>query len=345
MKKWMPIAMLIMQFNLHAQDPHFSQFYASPIYLNPAFVGTVNEHRVIAHHRIQWPVLTNAYTTYSFTYDHYRPELKSGFGILLNADKAGTAGLKSNMAAFIYSYKIQMPNKWVLTPAVSFGMGNRGLDYSKLVLGDQLEFGNNMAPSIDPAVSLINKKGFFDSGAGLLFYNKSTWIGASWWHINKPDISMLQTEERLPSKYTIHGGGKIQFYGGPGNMEKLSYLTTSFVFNLQGPFTQMDMGVNYHVDPILIGLWYRGINVKENAAGNQSRDAIIFSAGLQFSSFSFQYSYDFTISELGSGSLGAHEVSLEYRFSLPTNPNKVRRKDKILPCPSFIPTDYYKFRK
>ena len=328
-----------------AQDPHFSQFYASPIYLNPAFAGTINHHRVIVHNRIQWPVLTNAFTTYSFTYDHYKPGLNSGFALMLNADKAGTAGLKTNTAAFIYSYKIQMPNRWVLTPAVSFGFGNRGLDYSKLILGDQLEFGNSLAPTIDPAVSLIDRKTFFDSSTGILFYNKSSWLGASWWHINRPDISLLQTEERLPSKYTFHGGTRIQFYGGPASQEKLSYLSTSFVLNVQGPFTQMDMGVNYHVDPILIGLWYRGINVKENAAGNQSRDALIFSAGLQFSSFSCQYSYDFTISELGAGSLGAHEVSLEYRFDIPTNPNKVKRKDKILPCPSFIPNEFYKFRK
>ena len=327
------------------QDPHFSQFYASPVYLNPSFVGTVNNHRVIANNRVQWPVLTNAYTTHSFSYDFYRPDLKSGFGLLLSADKAGTAGLKTSSASFVYSYKIQMPNKWVLTPAVSFGTGHRGIDQSKLVLGDQLEFGNNNAPSIDPALSSMENRSYFDSGAGLLFYSKSTWLGASWWHINRPDISMLSREERLPSKITLHGGGRLQFYGGPANMVKLSYLTSSFVFNWQGPFTQMDLGVNYHVDPVLIGLWYRGINVKENAAGNQSRDALIFSAGMQFSSFSFVYSYDFTISELGAASLGAHELGLEYRFDFPTNPNKVKRKDKILQCPSFIPTEYYQFRK
>ena len=73
--------------------------------------------------------------------------------------------------------------------------------------------------------------------------------------------------------------------------------------------------------------------------------SLIFSAGMQHANFSFQYSYDFTISELGSGSQGAHELSLEYRFDFPTNPNRVKRSDKILPCPSFVPTKYYKYKK
>ncbi|MDH5397989.1 MAG: type IX secretion system membrane protein PorP/SprF [Cyclobacteriaceae bacterium] len=345
MKRFIFIILLFNCLTSWAQDPHFSQFYASPLYLNPAFAGTVNNHRLIAHNRLQWPVLSHAYTTYSFSYDHYRSDLKSGFGLLFNADKAGSAGLKTNMASFIYSYKIRMPGKWVLTPGLSFTYGNRGLDYSKLVLGDQLSFGNSNAPSIDPALMLIDSRTFFDSSTGILFYNKATWLGASWAHINRPNISILETEDRLPAKFTFHGGTRIQFYGGPASIEKISYLTTSFIVNVQGPFSQMDMGVNYHVDPILVGVWYRGIAFKENAASNRSRDALILSAGLQYSMFSFQYSYDFTISELGTGSQGAHELSLEYRFDFPSNPKRVKRSDKILPCPSFIPTESYRFRK
>ena len=52
-----------------AQDPHFSQYYAAPTYLNPAFAGTGADHRFIANYRNQWPDISNGFITYAFSYD------------------------------------------------------------------------------------------------------------------------------------------------------------------------------------------------------------------------------------------------------------------------------------
>ena len=93
---------------VNAQDPHFSQYYAAPLYMNPAFAGTTNDHRIIVNNRIQWPSLPQAFTTYAVSYDFYKPELKSGFGFLATTDAAGSAGLRSTTFGFSYSYKIQM---------------------------------------------------------------------------------------------------------------------------------------------------------------------------------------------------------------------------------------------
>ncbi|MEL7422621.1 MAG: type IX secretion system membrane protein PorP/SprF, partial [Bacteroidota bacterium] len=41
--------------SLQAQDPIFSQFYAAPLQLNPAFAGTTIAPRFTFNHRNQYP--------------------------------------------------------------------------------------------------------------------------------------------------------------------------------------------------------------------------------------------------------------------------------------------------
>jgi type IX secretion system PorP/SprF family membrane protein len=94
--------------NLAAQDPHFSQFYAQPLYLNPGFAGTTPQHRFIVNNRVQWPSLPKAFNTFAFSYDYNLAKLNSGLGLLLVNDKVGTASLSSTSVSAIYSYKIHL---------------------------------------------------------------------------------------------------------------------------------------------------------------------------------------------------------------------------------------------
>ena len=49
---------------INAQDPNFSQFFASPLTLNPALTGKFDGvYRFAANYRNQWPTISNAYTT------------------------------------------------------------------------------------------------------------------------------------------------------------------------------------------------------------------------------------------------------------------------------------------
>jgi hypothetical protein len=67
---------------LHAQDPTFTQFYANPIYLNPAFAGSNGCPRYNVNFRNEWPSLTNNYITSSASYDQYFKNISGGFGVL-----------------------------------------------------------------------------------------------------------------------------------------------------------------------------------------------------------------------------------------------------------------------
>ena len=54
---------------LFGQDPGFSQFFANPLYLNPAFTGTTELPRAVINYRNQWPQKGATFTTYSLSYD------------------------------------------------------------------------------------------------------------------------------------------------------------------------------------------------------------------------------------------------------------------------------------
>ena len=154
-----------------------------------------------------------------------------------------------------------------------------------------------------------------------------------------PNISFLERLDWLPSKISIHGSTRIQFYGGSGYKVKTTYLSPGFVFSTQGSSSHLDLRLNYHTDPIVIVLWYRGIPLQKIIINNIVRDVLVFSTGLSLRSLIFQYRYDFTISELSIRSEGAHEVGIQYMFSPRTKPGKLKLSDKLIPYPSYIPYD------
>ena len=71
MKKIFTLSVTVMlAFSVVAQDPNFSQFFASPLTLNPALTGKFDgDFRVAGNYRNQWPAFNNAYTTSTLSLD------------------------------------------------------------------------------------------------------------------------------------------------------------------------------------------------------------------------------------------------------------------------------------
>jgi hypothetical protein len=101
-------------------------------------------------------------------------------------------------------------------------------------------------------------------------------------------------------------------------------------FQKQAKFYQTDVGLYYYKDPLIFGLWYRGIPFVTSQAG----DALIGLIGIKTSQFHLGYSYDFTISNLISSTSGAHEISVIYEFSS-LSLNSTKRRIRAIPCPEF----------
>ena len=334
MKKLLILLMYCSSF-AHAQDPEFSQYYAAPLYLNPAFAGTSVDHRFIANYRNQWPSISQAFETYAFSYDYNLSQYNSGLGVLVMADKAGSANLKSTQFNFQYSYKVQMSDKLILSSGLNFGLGSRSIDFNKLIFYQQLDFSQN-SDNIPPPPSNLNVAGqtYFDFGGGLLVYSRKVWLGFSMAHLNRPNRSLLNEETEIPVKTSVHGGVRIPLYNGVFKRERTASIAPSFVYKQQGNFDQLDLGTYFFYEPMVVGLWYRGIPIEQNAKDNVSHDAVVVVLGFQLQNVELSYSYDVTVSELGPIAGGAHEVGLKFKIELATQVKR-KKKERFIPCPTF----------
>lgn len=92
----------------YGQDPQFSQFYANPIYLNPAFAGSVRCPRLALNYRNQWPGLNKTFITLSASYDQHVEALSGGLGLIIMNDKAGNGTLNTSTFSGIYSYNLNI---------------------------------------------------------------------------------------------------------------------------------------------------------------------------------------------------------------------------------------------
>lgn len=325
------VFVLLLSVEANAQDPMFSQYYASPLYLNPGLAGSVKQPRIIFNSRMQWTKLPNAFNTYAASADYLVEDWSSAFGVLALTDKAGSANLRNTSVHGTYAAKIRISEGWVFSPGVTFGYASRSIDFDKLVFGDMII---HNGPTTDDAIGHLGNQNYFDFSSGAVIYNKTFWAGFSGYHINEPNYSLLGEDAKLPMRLSVHGGFRIPIKHAILSNSKLSSIAPSFVYKTQGEFQQFDVGTNIIFDPVMVGLWYRGIPTNKNYSEKASQDAVIFILGLNLHFIEVGYSYDFTISDIGPQSGGSHEISIT--LLLPElQSNKVKRKDKILPCPNY----------
>ncbi len=242
--------------------------------------------------------------------------------------------MKSTQFNFLYSYKWRVSNTWVISSGLNFGYASRNIDFNKLLFADQFQIGvPSTVPSGDPSLSNAGSARYFDFKGGLLGYNRNFWLGFAVHHINEPNRPLVNQYAYVPMKITAHGGVRIPLYRGV-KKSRIPVLSPSFVYKRQANFEQLDIGAYLLYDPIIFGLWYRGIPVSKNAENRPSQDAAVVILGYQIGSFEFVYSYDLTVSALGPASGGAHEVALKYHHPI-SEKQKSKKREKFLPCPSF----------
>ncbi|NQX91711.1 MAG: PorP/SprF family type IX secretion system membrane protein [Flavobacteriales bacterium] len=195
----------------YAQDSQFTQFYAAPTYLNPAFAGTGVQNRINVNSRYQWPGIPGGFQTYSFSFDKYAPQISSGFGIQAFHERAGSGALRSTQISLQYSYEIRIKRDLFFLPALQFSYAIRNINFSELTFGDQL-IRDNAETTLE--ASNFDPVNFFDLGTGFLLFSKKFWLGASIHHLNEPNESLFpQVVSLLPRKYSVHGGYRWRMKG------------------------------------------------------------------------------------------------------------------------------------
>jgi len=319
-----------------AQDPNFSQFFASPLTLNPALTGKFDgSYRVAGNYRNQWPTINNAFTTYTTSFDagilkNRIAEIDQfGVGVMAFSDKSGNGVLQYNYAAISVAYHKGLDEDGYHQIGAGFQgtYVNKRLDISSLKMGDQLRADGFTGVSTENFNNFQLKLSYFDLNAGI-FYNGTTngdnnfYVGASMYHINQYRERFSDTGQYfLAPRVTLQAGGRLPV----GERNSFHF---SGNHSRQGGAINTIIGGAYALnvnddesDPtnLYIGSWYR------------FGDALIPYVGLEWGEFRLGASYDVNISQLkpGSNMRGGSEFSLIYTRE-PRDPNA-----KKLNCPKF----------
>lgn len=306
----------IMCMDLKAQDAPFSQFYANQLYLNPALAGSARCPRISLNYRNQWPGIPSTYVTYSAGYDQYVNALSGGVGIQAYHDRAGTGIIQTNSVSGMYAYQLAIDRNVSLKAGFQTTFYNKSIDWSQLTFGDMIDarYGFIYPTGEVPIEAPVNK---LDFSAGALLFTDKFYLGFATHHLTQPDESFFKsTESKLPRKYTAHAGALIPL--DKDNPED-GGISPNIIYQRQGEFNHLNLGLYLNKGPITGGVWYRW------------NDALIFLVGLYTDQFRFGYSYDVTVSGLGTQTLGSHEISVTMLFPC----REPRRKFRQMKCPQF----------
>lgn len=324
---------MIITVMLSAQDPHFSQFFSSPLTLNPAFTGKFfGAYRISGNYRNQWPTFNNAFTTTTASIDFQILKNKIiaadtwGVGVMGYADNSANGAIKFNYASFSTAYHKGLDEDGLHQIGAGFQVtyANTIVNTSLLTFEDQLTTGGFTGVTSEVFSSSTLNSNYIDVNAGLL-YNGSTndrnnfYFGLSMYHINRPNQKFVGAEYFLTPRTNFHAGGYLAI--GETTTMHLSALQM-----FQGGFSETMVGgaiqLNTNPDDIKSTSLYVGAWVRFN-------DAIIPYIGLEFGDYRLGASYDYNSSLIRTATQnrGGIEISLIY----------IRRPstDRPVNCPKF----------
>lgn len=329
------VCTLLLIGDLSAQDIHFSQFYNSPLSLNPALTGKINGgYRVNVIYRNQWFGVVESHSPYvtpAASFDKPFAFRKDAFGvglILLN-DKTGDNRLNSLLALASGAYHKSLGKNHSLSLGLQIGLIQKRIDADNLEWGSQFKddhFNHNL-PSGEEIENSTSTSA--DLNAGFLWNGKLSekvmaYAGFSGFHLNQPKITFLvDSDERIDSRFMIHAGADIEL------SEKI-LLIPSFVYTSVRNLSEVNVGTAFGFDITRHTGFFLGGYYRVNDA------AIAFSA-VEWRNTRVGLSYDFTVTGLSDARDATHrptgsiEVSLQYVGKVIPMPGM----KQVLFCPRF----------
>lgn len=339
MKKTLRIVLLTVALflvrSLNAQDPSFSQFFSSPLNVNPALTANINsDWRLISNFRDQWIGPASPYVTGTISYDskifqNKIPNVEKegnivGIGGMLMLDRTMSGVLNSTYASMNLSYSVKISETDQYTERISAGFGaiygHRRIDYSRVNFEEQFT-GNGFNTSLPTGeAALSNMKPYVSASAGVTYSAKTEKTnfdaGVAAFHLNKPKQTFLKDKNQF---LAIRKVAHINF---ETFIDERTVLNTNGIYQFQkgASYFSVGGGLGYYVDNtaekmVTAGLWY------------WSQNAIIPYVGLTYKDFQFGISYDITISKLNQATRrpSSWELSLILRGS--------KKPSGVIPCP------------
>lgn len=313
---WLFTIGCLSSWGLRAQDPHFSQFFASPLTLNPALTGMFDgDFRVAGNFRNQWPTINNAFKTgtasvdFSLLKDRIPENDRWSIGLLALNDRSVNRILNNSHYSLSTAYHKGLDENGYHQLTIGF----QGTFTSKVLDVTQADFEDELTAlgftGVTSEVFASNRVAinYFDLNTGILYSGttngeNSFYVGSSVYHVNRPNESFLGGSFILEPRVTIHGGGRLP-------MGSYRAIHGSVIHQRQGGANETVLGAamsftinqdEYSPVDLYVGAWYR------------TRDAVIPYAGLEFGSFRVGFTYDVTMSNLRTATerRGGSEISL-----------------------------------
>ena len=269
------LIVLAKPYSSFSQDPHFSQYFSSPLSLNPANTGFFDgDHRLAINQRQQWWNVGNTYSTTSISADfkimsEHIPQFDTfGIGFSGIFDRSSAGALKSNYISASASYHKNLSDegKQILGVGLQTTLANRYVDFTRLTFASQYNGGFfDTSIPVNFSSSATNTH-YLDVNAGVLYAvhleGFNGYLGVSLYHINKPSETLYDAQVyTVPLRKTIHFGAEL-------NISDQSSLLLSGVYMNQKRVNDKLIGAAYslktindyfNVDNIklYVGLWYR----------------------------------------------------------------------------------------
>lgn len=315
------LALTIPLLPLAAQDPVFSQFYASPLRLNPAFAGIGTAPRVALNYRTQHTNYPSAFVTLAASYDQPIDNTPSSVGLRLMSDRQLEGAYRNTEVALVYSYDVRLGQETHARFGLAAGLFSTSLDFSRLVFGDVLDPNSGQQGGVTEEQLAALSKTSADLGAGVLFDTRNFFAGVSFEHMNRPDESLTEFGENLyagrPMRVTVTGGAQFNLKRYR-NRRRPAYVTPNFLYVSQGNLRQVNAGAYFGYGAFALGGWYR--------YAFQNSDGVIAAFQIRRDVLSIGFSYDVVLSDLRNvpGGLGSTlEASVVINFG---DSEQVRRK-------------------
>ncbi len=326
MKKYLLLVftLFISILEIKAQDVASTQFFANPMYLNPAFAGTTKGARFGGVYRNQWMNVPSKFVTYNAWGDIYNPLFHGGLGFIAMQDVSGEGFMKTTTLGIIQSYERAIPKIIRIRAGYTIGMISKRLDWSKLTFSDQLDA---VQGDIYPTKALQgpnNGRTVLNLDAGFMIDAPKFTLGNSQItntlgyvmnHLTQPEDGLSGgTKSFMPRKNTLHYTMVISISDANPN-ERSLYISPNFIYEQQKQFRTYNWGIYVTKDPLIAGMFYR----KRMVLDYKNSDAFIVYLGLKtdfskHAALRIGYSYDLTISGLASNTYGSHEISLSLEF-------------------------------
>jgi type IX secretion system PorP/SprF family membrane protein len=317
MRRLMTTVLLVAinQWSVNAQvDPHFSQYYVYPSWLNPALTGAIDgDFRISGIYRSQWNSIDNAFATAGISGDVVTGS-NLNFGASIMQQRAGTGGYKYLTGYLSVAYtgmRFDAEGYKRLVFGLQGGLVNRGFDKTKFQLGDQWNPITGYNPSTITTDQFTETSStVFDAGAGLMYYDatpnqaSNLFAGFSASHLTRPEDPFTNgpSKARLPVRYTVHGGIKL-------NLSETFTLVPNGLYLKQGTAEEKMIGAYAQIKGSDFFDFLVGANYRFN-------DAVAPLAGFYYKNMTMGFSYDVNASDLGKNinNASSFELSMSYTF-------------------------------